>query len=240
MEHRKILITGAAGFIGSYIREAFNDRYDMRLADIGEINEPQGHEVIKADITNLDEMRRVCEGMDTVVHLAADRSPSANFYETLLSLNIIGTYNIFQAAKEQGCQRVVFASSVNAMLGYSPDVSVRWDMPVNPTNVYGVTKCFGEALGQCYANNGLSAICIRIGAIKRQDDPNLNQPVENPSDWGEGWISQRDLVQLIQRCIDVEGVDFAIVHGQSRHKRPRLDIAHTCDVLGYEPEDGTV
>ena len=95
------------------------DRYIMRLADIAEIeNHAGGHEVMKADIADLDQMQRACEGMDTVVHLAADRSPAADFYETLLSLNIIGTYNVFQAAKDQGCERVVFASSINAMLAY--------------------------------------------------------------------------------------------------------------------------
>ena len=120
MARKRVLITGAAGFIGSYIRQNYGDRYIMRLADITEIDNPGGHEVMKADIADLDQMQRACEGMDTVVHLAADRSPSADFYETLLSLNIIGTYNVFQAAKDQGCERVVFASSINAMLAYPP------------------------------------------------------------------------------------------------------------------------
>ena len=235
MARKRVLITGAAGFIGSYIRETFDDRYTMRLADIAEIENPHGHEVLKADIADLDQMQRTCEGMDTVVHLAADRSPSADFYETLLSLNIIGTYNVFQAAKDQGCERVVFASSINAMLAYPPDLSVTWDMPVNPPNVYGVTKCFGESLGRCFAYDGLSSIAIRIGGIKRDSEPARNQ-----GDMGQGWISQRDLAQLIGCCIDVEGVDFAIVHGQSRHKNPRLDISHTCEILGYEPQDGTI
>ncbi len=235
MAGKRVLITGAAGFIGSYIREPFDDRYTMRLADIVEIENPRGHEVMTADIADLDQMQRACEGMDTVVHLAADRSPAADFYETLLSLNIIGTYNVFRAAKDQGCERVVFASSINAMLAYPPDLSVTWDMPVNPPNVYGVTKCFGEALGQCFAHDGLSSIAIRIGGIKREGEPARNQ-----GDMGQGWISQRDLAQLIGCCIDVEGVDFAIVHGQSRHKTPRLDISHTCEILGYEPQDGTV
>ena len=150
MARKRVLITGAAGFIGSYIRETFDDRYTMRLADIAEIENPHGHEVLKADIADLDQMQRACEGMDTVVHLAADRSPSADFYETLLSLNIIGTYNVFQAAKDQGCERVVFASSINAMLAYPPDLSVTWDMPVNPPNVYGVTKMLRRVVGTLF------------------------------------------------------------------------------------------
>ena len=76
MAGKRVLITGAAGFIGSYIREPFDDRYTMRLADIVEIENPRGHEVMQADIADLDQMQRACEGMDTVVHLAADSQPS--------------------------------------------------------------------------------------------------------------------------------------------------------------------
>ena len=235
MERKRVLITGAAGSIGGFIRQAFGDRYTMRLTDIVEIDDPQGHEVLKADITDLDQMRRACEGMDTVVHLAADPDPSADFYDSLLPRNIIGTHNVFQAAKDEGSQRVVFASSINAMLGYPRTPSTGWDMPVNPPNLYGVTKCFGEALGRCFAHQGLSSIAIRIGAIRRDGDPSLTPGTERGV--GEGWISQRDLVLLFQRTIDVEGIDFAIVHGQSGQKNPQLDITHTREILGYEPQD---
>ena len=117
-ERKAVLITGAAGYIGSYIRKAFRDRYIMRLTDIAEIDDPQGHEVMTADITDLDQMRRACEGIHVVVHLAAEPDPAAHFRGSLLPLNIIGASNVLQAAKEQGCQRVVFASSIHAMLGY--------------------------------------------------------------------------------------------------------------------------
>ena len=236
MELKKVLITGAAGTIGGFIRHACVDRYIMRLTDIAEIDDSQGHEVVKADITDLDQMRRVCEGMDVVVHLAADPDPSKGFYESMLPLNIIGTYNVFQAAKDAGCQRVVFASSIHAMLGNPKEPSIRWDMPVNPPNLYGVTKCFGEALGRYYANQTLSSIAVRIGAIRRDGDPSLSLPATERG-VGEGWVSQRDLVQLFQRCIEAEGVDFAIVHGQSGQKSPQLDISHTREIVGYEPLD---
>ena len=236
MERKRVLMTGAAGFIGGFLRQAFADRYVMRLTDIAQIDDPRGHEVMQADIRDLDQMRRACEGMEVVVHLAADPAPNADFSDSLLPLNIVGTYNVFSAAKEQGCQRVVFASSIHAVLGYPREISARSDMPVNPPNFYGVTKCFGEALGRCFAHQGLSSLAIRIGAIRRQEDVDRHRKdSERPQ--GEGWISQRDLVQLFQRCIDVEGVDFAIVHGQSGQHKPQLDISHTRDVVGYEPQD---
>ena len=235
MIHTRVLITGAAGGIGSYLRKAFADRYLMRLVDIVEIDDPQGHEVMKADITDLDQMRHACEGMDVVVHLAACPDASADF-DTLLPLNIGGTYNVFQAAKDEECRRVVFASSIHAMLGYPRELSARSDMPVNPPNFYGVTKCFGEALARCYAHDGLSSVAIRIGAIRLQDNPDLQRPAAERGE-GEAWISQRDLAQLFQRSIDAEGVDFAIVHGQSGQKKPYLDISHAREILGYEPQD---
>ena len=82
----------------------------------------------------------------------------------------------------------------------------------------------------------MPSVAIRIGAIRRDDDPDLSRPSGDRGD-GEGWISQRDLAQLIQRCIDVDEIDFAIVHAQSGQPHPQLDISHTCELLGYEPQD---
>ena len=124
------------------------------------------------------------------------------------------------------------------MLGDPRELSARSDMPVNPPNFYGVTKCFGEALARCYAHDGLSSVAIRIGAIRLQDNPDLQRPAAERGE-GEAWISQRDLAQLFQRSIDAEGVDFAIVHGQSGQKKPYLDISHAREILGYEPQDPT-
>ena len=236
MERKRVLVTGAAGLIGGFVRRAFADRYIMRLTDIVEVDDPQGHEVMKADITDPGQMRHACEGMDVVLHLAADPDPSADFLESLLPLNIVGAYNVFQAAQEAGCQRVVFASSIHAMLGYPREASARSDMPVNPPNLYGVTKCFAEALGRYYAHQQLSSLAIRIGAVRRQEDVDPQRPDSERRE-GEAWISERDLVQLIQQCIDVEDIDFAIVHAQSGQKRPHLDISHTREILGYEPQD---
>lgn len=231
---RKLLITGAGGKIGSYLRTAFTDRYRLRLADVAHINPSEGQEIVPGDVTNLDQMRRACEGMDTVIHLAAEGKPKAKFND-VLAPNLIGAYNVFQASSESGCRRVVFASSIHAVNGYPHDQSVAWDAPVNPTNLYGVTKCFGEALGRCYASQGLSTICLRLGAV---ETPATAKTL--PPSLQQAWISYRDLAQLVQRCIEVENLDFAILHGLSRHRTPRLDIAHTCKLLGYEPLDGTM
>ncbi len=234
---KRVLITGAAGRIGSYFAEHSGQRYQLRLLDrdFGAQREKmRGYgELMEGALEDLDFLKKACLGMDTVVHLAGNPNASA-VWRDLLQANIIGTYHAFVAAKAAGVQRVIYASSIHAVSGYAPDVQVKIDEPVNPGDLYGVTKCFGEALGRYMAGQeGLSVIALRIGAY---------QPLENirrdeALPFIDGFISRRDLDQLIRRSIDVEHVRFAIVHGLSGNRFQRLDISDARELLGYEPQD---
>ena len=232
----KVLVTGAAGLVGGHLRTHWGDRYRLRLADIQPVEDLAAHEeFMEMDITDYDAFLAACQGVDAVVHLAADPSMEAEFYRTLLPLNIIGCYNGFEAAREAGCKRIVFASSINAILGYGREGGpVRWDAPVYPVNVYGATKCFGEALGRVYAHqHGLSCIMVRIGGAAWQQGPD-GDPVRP-----EAGITARDQAQLFARCLEAPaGVDFKIVHGTSNHTQQWMDLEVSRE-LGYEPEDGT-
>ena len=168
----------------------------MRLADVRPVADLAPHEeYIEPDITDLEAFTAACEGTDTVLHLAADPSPQADFYQSLLSLNIIGGYNGFEAARRAGSQRIVFANSINAVLGYRGAEAVSWDVPVFPQNVYGATKCFGEALGRVYADqHGMACISVRLGSPRF--DQGGNWDPEKPSNR----ISPRDTAQLFARC----------------------------------------
>src|SRR5687768_9710215 len=118
---KRVLVTGAAGRIGTAFRRHYGDQYSFRLVDRRPVQEPEGHESYEADLVDLDEARRACEGVDTVLHLAADPSGRATFYDTLLPLNILMAYNMFHAAAEKGCRRLVFASSIHAVNAYPLD-----------------------------------------------------------------------------------------------------------------------
>lgn len=232
---KKVLITGAAGYVGGLLRSHWGDRYSLRLADRRPVEELAGHEeFVDVDITKYEQMLEVCRGMDVVVHLAADRSPAAKFYETLLELNIIGGYNGFEAAREAGCGRIVFASSINAVLGYENVTDVAWDAPVYPVNVYGASKCWGEALGRVYSDQyDLSCISVRLG------NPRFDQGGDWDPEEIHGNLSPRDCAQLFRCCVDADDVDFAIVNGVSNHRRSCLDLEVSRRIVGYEPEDGT-
>lgn len=234
-EKRRVLITGAAGLVAGILRTHWKDRYQLRLADVRRVRDDGPYEeFVKIDITEYDQMLQACEGMDTVVHLAADPSPGAEFYKTLLPLNIVGAYNAFQAAHEARCRRIVFASSGQAVLGYTRDVPIQWDVPVYPQNVYGASKCWGEALARVYSDQTpLSCICVRLGS------PRFQQNGDWDPDEPSAGISPRDAAQLFGRCVEAQDVDFAVVHGISRHRRSWMDLEISREVLGYEPHDGT-
>ena len=259
-----VLLTGASGLVGGILREQWGDRYRLRLADIQTIEggrsrsklplNPSHEEFVLLDTSDLGQFTSACEGIDVVVHLAADPSPSADFYGSLLDRNVKSTYNAFAAAAVAGCRRVVIASSVNAVLGYGgvgregQASGSAWDAPVWPVNVYGATKCWGEALARVFstsysgpsagepADGPLSCICVRLGSPRWDPEgAGIPLPYGEPQ-WG---LSARDCGQLFGRCVDVEDVRFAIVAGVSRHALSWMDVEHTCSVLGYSPEDST-
>ena len=234
-DRKKVLITGAAGLVGGILRRHWGDRHQLRLTDVRPVDDLASHEeFVETDITEYDQMLRACTDMDVVVHLAADPSMHAEFYNTLLPLNIIGAYNAFEAARAAGCQRIVFASSINAVLGYQDETDVKWDVPVFPQNVYGATKCWGEAVARVYSDqHNLSCICVRLGS------PRFDQSADWDADRRNGSLSPRDCAQLFGRCVDVEDIDFAIVHGISKHRVSWMDLEVSRTVLGYEPQDGT-
>lgn len=235
---RRVLVTGAAGGIGSFFAQHSHQRYDLRLMDLesalarAEALRQYG-EVIPGDITDLAQMQAACQDIDTVIHLAATPDPEAT-WDTLLPLNINGTYNTFTAAQQAGCRRVIFASSVHAIAGYPSDVQVKTGEPVNPLNLYGVSKCFGEALGRYFAEQlGLSVIALRIGAFQPRDaarDP-------NSLDMMNSFVSHQDLNHLLQCCVDVEDLNFAILHGMSDNLFKRADISDAQALVGYAPQD---
>ena len=230
----KVLITGAAGRIGSFLTTHLTDRYEVVLTDTIPPAHLHGHRFVQADIADLEAMRAVCTGIDTVVHLAADPNMEAR-WDSLLPRNIIGLYNVFQAAHEARCRRVIFASSVNAVFGYPAEVQVHTDMPVRPLNLYGATKCWGEAVACFYADElGISAICLRFGWVQSRDSE-LIRP-DHP--YLDIMLTYHDLAKLVVASIEApDDLRFGIFHGVSNNRWKRLDISDARERLGYEPED---
>ncbi|HEX3721498.1 MAG TPA: NAD(P)-dependent oxidoreductase, partial [Nitrolancea sp.] len=175
---KRVLVTGAAGTIGSAVRHHLGDRYELHALTL----EPADFPSTVANIVDLDAILPAFEGMDAVVHLAASIQVDTP-WEDILPNNLIGTYNVYEAARRAGVERVVFASSNHTIGWYefesSPEVYQLddprvWDetVEVRPDSLYGVSKVYGEALGRHYVDRyGLRVFCLRIGTVTVDDDP---------------------------------------------------------------------
>lgn len=233
-QKRKVLITGAAGNIGSYLAHDFADDYDLVLTDARQAGASDSMQVTVSNLTDLDAMRRLCQGVDTVVHLAADPSTEAT-WESLLPNNMIGVYHALEAAALEGCRRLIFASSVNAVAAYPSDVQIQTAMPVRPANLYGASKAWGEAAASHYADQrGLACICLRFGWVLRdkEDLPKVDPEAISMV------ITLADLARLVRASIEApDTLRFGIFHGLSNNRWKRMDIEDARRLLGYAPQD---
>lgn len=232
---RQVFITGAPGRIGSNFAKACHERYELTLMAAPE--EDASHieacgRVVRADLTDKDQLVELMRGHDAVVHLAATPKRNAS-WDALLEPNVTGCHNAFAAAHEAGVRRVVYASSVNAVCGAAADHQIQPSEPTVPANLYGAAKVFGEALARYYAQcEGMACYPLRIGSY--QIPERMGRQFETPT---VGKVSWRDVNQLIRLCLDTTTVRFAIVHGESRNDHNRMDTTRQRELLGYEPMD---
>lgn len=225
---KRVLITGAGGEIGRALRAGLYGHYPLlRLLDI----KPQdparaGEELLTADVTDPHATLAALQDVDCVVHLAG--VPREDTWDAILPNNIVGTYNVFEAARLNRVERVIFASSNHAVGYHRLARTIGPDALPRPDSRYGVSKVFGEAVGRLYADkHGTSVACLRIGSYR--DRPQDARQLST-------WISPRDMVQLARRCIDAPAFHYLIVYGVSANTRSRW-LNPSADFLGYQPQD---
>lgn len=239
-----VLLTGAGGSIGKGYRDAYlrsyREHYRLRLGvhNPRELDDDRFDDISTLAIEDMRSVARACREVDVVVHLAASPDWQGEFRSELHDPNIVGAYNVFEAARKAGVRRIVYASSVHAIMGYPVDYQAHSDDPPRADTMYGVTKVFGEALCSSYAyEHGMSCIAIRIGAYVADADRQKVVESDNPQ-LLDIVISERDMTQLIHRCIVApDDVRYAIVHGLSDNRFKRMDLESTRALLGYTPQD---
>ena len=242
----KVLITGMSGLIGGLLRRHLEGLggYELRALNRRPV---EGVEWYGADIADLDAIRPAFEGVDVAVHLAAFlRSPDWSGH---LSANVIGAYNVYEAARLAGVKRVVFASSGATVQGfemtapYDAIIAGRYDeVPerfpkvthesMRPRGIYGAAKVWGEALGWVYSDDhGLSVLCVRIGRVSQANRPESAAEVSR-------YLSHRDVCQVLQRCIDApDDLRYGVFLATSNNRWGYRDLEHARRVLGYQPQD---
>ena len=246
MTMKKVLITGMSGLIGGLLRRHLEKVGGYELSALNR-RPVEGVECFQADIADLEAIKPAFEGLDVVVHLAA--YVDSGDWEEHLSANVIGVYNVYEAARLAGVKRVVFAISGATAMGiegvppYDAIVAGRYDeIPdefprvthetVWPWGIYGAAKVWGEALGRHFSDDyGLSVLCVRIGKVNEADRP------ESVVEFSR-YLSHRDIVQILQRCIDAStDLKYGVFFATSNNKWGYRDLEHPRKVLGYVPQD---
>ena len=223
---KTVLITGATGDVGSHLRRELAGKYVLRLSDKRPITGlSKGEKFIKADISKMADALKITKGVDAIVHLGGYSVEGP--WEAILQANIIGCYNVFEAARRNGVKRIVFPTSNHAVGFYRRDRTIDHKVYPKPDSRYGVSKVFGEALGSLYADKyGMEMFMVRIGNVHPFPIDKRRLSI---------WFSPRDLAQ-ISIGIDRPGIKFEIVYGVSGNKRSWYDNSNAVR-LGYQPQD---
>ena len=247
MAKKKVLVTGMSGKIGRAVLKRLGHKYDFTALNRHPMD---GVRCVTADITDFASIRPHFEGQETVIHLAAALGSGEENIKDTIDRNVWGAYNVFEAARQAGVKRVIFASSGSVILSYTKESPWRelengeydeltpsWPMlthesPVRPNTIYGCSKVWGEALGRHYSDAyGMSVICVRFGWIPETDRPG---PVRTFA----VWCSHNDASQMVDRCIEADdSLRFDIFFAVSDNKYGYRDLTHAKEEVGYVPQD---
>ncbi len=224
----KIVLTGASGRLGSYLRKPLS-KLCKKLVSTDIKNEIstllENEEFVKADLSNFSEIENIIKGSSMVCHFGAlvDEAP----FEVLLGSNFIGSYNIWESAKINKVKRIIYASSIHAVGMYSKTETLTSKTLHNPDSFYGLSKCFSEDLAKMYyEKNGLEAVCLRIASCA---------PVTTLRSLST-WLSYDDLIQMVTKCIDTPFTGFSIIYGVSNNTRKNVDNSQSSHI-GFVPND---
>jgi uronate dehydrogenase len=224
----RVLITGAAGAIGTAVRDGLRANWRrLRLTDIRPVqNVTDNEEAIIADIADRSAVEAMMRDVRAVVHLAG---VLGNYdLEALFRVNARGVFDVFEAARLAGVERIVFASSNHAFGCYPITVSVSPELPPRPDSLYGVFKVLGETMLRNYHDrHGISSVSLRIGTYR-------SLPIDQRS--LATWLSPTDVAQLVDLSLRHPDPGCMVVNGYSNNTRLKIHDPNW-SVLGYQPRD---
>jgi uronate dehydrogenase len=224
----RVLITGAAGALGTELRKSGRKlAQKVRLSDRITCKNLEAHEDdMPFELDNMEGAMAAVAGCDAIVHLGAKATEGT--WDDVLHSNIMGTYNIYEAARRHGVKRIVYASSIHAVGYYERNHTIDAMVPTRPDSLYGVSKTFGENLASYYFDKfGIESVCLRIGSCFPEATDRRHLIT---------WLSYRDMRQLCERSLDAPRVGFMICYATSSNRESFWDNK-AASVLGYRPQD---
>ncbi|MBY8975935.1 NAD(P)-dependent oxidoreductase [Rhodobacteraceae bacterium NNCM2] len=224
----RILITGAAGGVATALRPLVAPlTRHLRLSDIAEF-EAQGEEIHLCDLADQAAVNELVAGCDAIIHLGGVSVESP--FSKILQSNIQGVYNLYEAARKNGKPRIIFASS-NHVVGFHEQTTfLDNNAPIRPDGLYGVSKCFGEAMARMYYDKfQVETAVVRIGSCF--PEPTNRRMLST-------WLSARDFAALIERCFTVPRLGCPIIYGVSANDTVWWSNENV-NYLGWRPKDSS-
>ncbi len=228
--HSRLLMTGAAGGLGQAMRSRLKANCEtLRLSDLNALDAAQpGEELVQADLSNMDAVQQMVAGCQAIVHFGGISVEQP--WGPILQANIIGVYNLYEAARMHGVKRVVFASSNHVMGFYRQSEVVDAKSPPRPDGLYGLSKAFGEDISRLYFDRyGIETACVRIGS---------SFPEPRDRRMLATWLSFDDLHRLITACLTTPVLGHSIIYGTSDNSVSWYDN-HLARHIGYRPMDSS-
>jgi nucleoside-diphosphate-sugar epimerase len=234
----KVLVTGSAGRIGQAVVAELEAR-GLPVRGFDRVPTPGLPDAVVGDLTDAQALRRAAEGVGTLVHLAATPD-DADFMTELLPNNLVGVYNVFEAARLAGVKRMVLASSGQVVWHqrFTGPLPIRATDPVTPRYWYAAAKVFLEAAGRAYADaHGISVLAARLGWC-----PRTRGQVEElrATAWGpDVYLSPGDAGRFFACAVQAPAdIRFAVVYATSKPVRETVyDPDEVRRLVGYEPHD---
>lgn len=187
-----IIVTGAAGSVGTWLVPRLAARgFKLRLSDISEVtSKPRDTEFVRVDLAEAGAVQDLCKDAAAIVHLGGIRFEASP--EELVAANVLGTANVFRAARLAGA-RVVYASSNHVIGYYERNRHLSTEDPFRPDSIYGVTKAAGELIARFYFDRyRVESASIRIGSALERPERVRHRHT---------WVSYDDLEALIVACL---------------------------------------
>ena len=228
--HEKLLLTGAAGGLGKALRDRLKANCSvLRLSDVQPFGEAAAtEEIVLADLADAAAVDAMVKGVDAIIHLGGMSVEGP--FGPILQANILGLYNLYEAARRHGVRRVVFASSNHVTGFYRQDQTITTDHPPRPDGMYGLSKAFGEDLSRFYFDRyGIETACVRIGSSYAE--PKDRRMLAT-------WLSFDDLHRLITACLTTPALGHSIVFGMSDNAVTWWDNSRARHI-GYLPQDSS-
>jgi uronate dehydrogenase len=226
----RLLLTGAAGALGRVLRPRLAPRCTLlRVSDVAPMESAaSGEEVVQAALEDRAAVHALLQGIDAVVHLGG--LSTEHPFDEILQANIVGTYNLYEAARRHGVKRIVFASSNHVTGFYRQDEVIDATMPARPDSYYGLSKAFGENLSRFYFDRyGIETVCLRIGS---------SFPEPKDRRMLATWLSYDDLERLVVASLTAPVVSHSIVYGMSDNTTTWWDNT-TARHIGFRPQDSS-